>query len=294
MHSLHVPLLAGILSTAGLALQTSVPVQTSPGANRSQRESAEILSDTQGIDFGPYLRRVLTDIQENWYAHIPADAKTKRGELAIELMILRTGRIGMIRMVGSSLDSTLDWPAWAGVYFSGPFQPLPPTGFKGEFLALRLHFYYNQAPGNLAATHNSTDVSTSGGKADLTAATEPNSDQRNFDRVQHAILIQNVADLWMPDYPKKAREAGIEGIVWLDAEVKENGRVGKVDVVSGDPALAEASTRAIRGWRFHPAEKNGKKVEDHVQIEVEFRLNSERVGAYIIWPQQHQTLNLPR
>jgi len=283
-----------ILSSTGVASQTSAPVPTLWGPNQDPRQGVEILSDTQGVDFGPYLRAVLTDIQKNWCAHIPDSAKTRRGELAIELMILRTGRIGMIRMVNSSLDSTLDWPAWAGVYFSGPFQPLPPTGFKGEFLALRVHFYYNQAPGNLAANHNPADVSTSGGQADLTAATEPNSHQRNPNLVQRAILIQYVADLWMPDYPKKAREAGIEGIVWLDAEVKENGKIGNIEVVSGDPALTEASTHAIRGWRFHPAEKNGKKIEDHVQIEVEFRLSSERVGAYIIWPQQQQTLNLPR
>ncbi len=42
----------------------------------------EILSDTQGVDFGPYLQRILQDVRENWYHAIPESAEMKKGKLA--------------------------------------------------------------------------------------------------------------------------------------------------------------------------------------------------------------------
>ena len=34
----------------------------------------EILTDTMGVDFGPYLNRVLHDVRESWYQLIPESA----------------------------------------------------------------------------------------------------------------------------------------------------------------------------------------------------------------------------
>jgi hypothetical protein len=34
----------------------------------------EILTDTMGVDFGPYLNRVLQDVRQNWYQLIPESA----------------------------------------------------------------------------------------------------------------------------------------------------------------------------------------------------------------------------
>ena len=42
---------------------------------RGYRGNVEILSDTRGIDFGPYLQRILRDIRSNWYNLIPESAK---------------------------------------------------------------------------------------------------------------------------------------------------------------------------------------------------------------------------
>lgn len=35
----------------------------------------EVLSDTMGVDFGPYLQRVMHDVTLNWYKNIPESAK---------------------------------------------------------------------------------------------------------------------------------------------------------------------------------------------------------------------------
>ena len=46
----------------------------------------EVLTDTQGVDFGPYLQAALSKVRRNWYASIPEDAERKRGAVAIEFV----------------------------------------------------------------------------------------------------------------------------------------------------------------------------------------------------------------
>jgi len=107
----------------------------------------DVLSDTMGVDFGPYLARVLHDVKQNWYNLIPESARPpimKKGKVAIEFAILKDGSIRGMRLEdgGSSGDPALDRAAWGGITASNPFPPLPPE-FGGQYLALRFHFFYN-------------------------------------------------------------------------------------------------------------------------------------------------------
>jgi TonB family protein len=111
----------------------------------------EVLSDTQGVDFGPYLSRVLFTVRRNWYAIIPEAALPpllKRGKVSIEFVILPDGKVSGLRLVGESGDTSLDRAAWGGITASDPFAPLPRE-FHGPYLALRFHFYYNPQKGDL-------------------------------------------------------------------------------------------------------------------------------------------------
>ncbi len=107
----------------------------------------DVLSDTMGVDFGPYLARVLHDVKVNWYNLIPESARPpimKKGKVAIEFAILKDGSIAGMRLEqgGSSGDAALDRAAWGGITGSNPFPPLPQE-FAGQYLALRFHFFYN-------------------------------------------------------------------------------------------------------------------------------------------------------
>ncbi|HXZ31279.1 MAG TPA: TonB family protein [Terriglobales bacterium] len=107
----------------------------------------DVLSDTMGVDFGPYLQRVLHDVKVNWYNLIPESARPpimKKGKVAIEFAILKNGSIAGMRLEqgGSSGDPALDRAAWGGITASNPFPPLPQE-FGGQYLALRFHFFYN-------------------------------------------------------------------------------------------------------------------------------------------------------
>ena len=105
----------------------------------------EVLTDTMGVDFGPYLQRVLHDVRMNWYTIIPESAKAplmKKGKVAIEFAILKDGTVAGMRYVSSSGDVALDRAAYGGITGSNPFPPLPAE-FGGQYLGLRFAFYYN-------------------------------------------------------------------------------------------------------------------------------------------------------
>jgi TonB family protein len=118
-------------------------------AHGRQLGALEVLSDTQGVDFGPYLQRVLHDVRENWYRAIPESAwMGKKGKLTIEFAITKDGQVAGMKLVATSGDTPLDRAAWAGIEGSNPFPPLP-SEFNGQYLALRFRFYYNPEKGEI-------------------------------------------------------------------------------------------------------------------------------------------------
>ena len=142
--------------SAGNAIQEAARAAARPGSGQGnggdfglgngthgrQVGNLEILSDTQGVDFGPYLQRVLHDVRENWYRAIPESAWGKHGNLIIEFAITKDGRVAGMKLVAPSGDVPLDRAAWAGIVGSDPFPALP-SDFGGQYLALRFRFFYN-------------------------------------------------------------------------------------------------------------------------------------------------------
>ena len=112
------------------------------GAHGRQMGNLEVLSDTMGVDFGPYLQRVLHDVRQNWYTAIPESAQMKHGNLIIEFAITKDGKVAGMKLIASAGDTPLDRAAWAGITASDPFPPLP-SDFGGPYLALRIRFFYN-------------------------------------------------------------------------------------------------------------------------------------------------------
>ena len=218
---------------------------------RTRTGAVDILSDTQGIDFGPYLQPVIAKVRQNWYRLIPASAETAKGKLAIEFTVLKNGQLSEMKLVARAGDASLDRAAWFGITASNPFPALP-TEFKGDHLELRFRFYYNP---------------------DTTNLPEP--------EIKHAVLIQKLADSNPPRYPKNALDAKIEGLVRLEGTVEANGKIKTLKVIEGDKDLAEAAVGAVSKWRFHPAKKNGKEIDEPVRINVVFRLDGERVRAQV-------------
>ena len=55
-----------------------------------------------------------------------------------------------------------------------------------------------------------------------------------------------------PEYPAVLKSKGITGIVRLNARVLANGTVANVEVLGGNPILAESATKALMTWKYTP------------------------------------------
>jgi TonB family protein len=116
-----------------------------PGSSSPLQAGTEILSDTMGVDFGPYMRRLHNDIQRNWEPLIPEEVApplSKRGIARIRFTILPDGQIGNMFLETPSGDVALDRAAWNAITSEGQFPPLPKE-FHGPLLELRDTFLYN-------------------------------------------------------------------------------------------------------------------------------------------------------
>jgi TonB family protein len=64
----------------------------------------------------------------------------------------------------------------------------------------------------------------------------------------------------MPTYPPAAKNAHVWGDVVLDVTLKEDGTVEETSVIDGDPLLVEATTTAVKQWRYQPLLDHGQPV----------------------------------
>jgi TonB family protein len=75
-----------------------------------------------------------------------------------------------------------------------------------------------------------------------------------------------------PKYPKSARKAHIEGTVVLCAEIRKDGKVANLRVLSGPKELIDPSIKAVQQWVYKPYLLDGEPVEVETDIRVNFRL----------------------
>jgi periplasmic protein TonB len=75
------------------------------------------------------------------------------------------------------------------------------------------------------------------------------------------------------DYTEDARRRGVTGEVLMEVVVLRDGSVGPVRLLHGlEPGLDERAMRAVREWKFTPAERQGAPVDVVVEVGMEFRL----------------------
>ena len=123
--------------------------QNAPLQHGGMSGAVDVLSDTMGVDFGPYIQQVIFDTKRAWYPIIPEAAQPpllKQGRVAIRFRILPDGSVKSMILEGPSGDVSLDRAAWGGITGASPYPPLPKQ-FKGPYLELRFFFLYNQQPG---------------------------------------------------------------------------------------------------------------------------------------------------
>jgi len=125
-------------SAGGIGLGMNLP--PSPGRSGS---ALQLLSDPMGVDFRPYLIKVLASVRRNWFAVYPESAKLgARGKVEIQFAISKDGSIPKLVYVMQSGSEALDRAAVAGISASNPLPPLPAE-YAGNIVRLQLTFSYN-------------------------------------------------------------------------------------------------------------------------------------------------------
>jgi TonB family protein len=128
----------GLAGPGGFGSGVNLP--PSPG---SQGSNMQLLTDPQGVDFRPYLIRILASVKQHWQSVMPESVKLgRRGKVAIQFSISRDGGVPKLVIAEFSGADALDRAAVAGISASVPFPPLPAE-FKGDRIVLQMNFAYN-------------------------------------------------------------------------------------------------------------------------------------------------------
>jgi len=96
-------------------------------------------------------------------------------------------------------------------------------------------------------------------------------DALNRGAVSDSQLIHRVK----PQYPKKARQQRIEGVVRIFAIQGKDGTLHDLKLIKGDPLLSDAALKAVQQWRYQPVLLSGVPVEIETTIDVRFQLNQK-------------------
>lgn len=106
----------------------------------------------------------------------------------------------------------------------------------------------------------------------LTWKREAEQNGINRIRVGGEVQRMNLVEQVKPVYPPLARQAEIQGVVVLEAEVNKEGRVEILRVLTGHPLLLEAAIEAVKQWVYKPTLLNGEPVNVVTTINVNFAL----------------------
>ncbi len=83
-------------------------------------------------------------------------------------------------------------------------------------------------------------------------------------KVAQAKLIKQVN----PKFPPEMHKERVQGIVRMHVIISTEGAVKQVDVLSGDPKLAQLSVDAVRQWLYKPMLLNGEPVEVETTVDI--------------------------
>ena len=91
-------------------------------------------------------------------------------------------------------------------------------------------------------------------------------------RVGGDVAAARVVQRVDPEYSAEARDRRMEGTVVLHVIIGIDGKVRKVDSISGPPELIQAATNAVQQWIYQPTLLNDWPIEMDTQVAVVFSL----------------------
>ena len=133
----------GSLGDALRNLQKYVQSESFSNQKGQQQEFGPLQFDTKGVEFGPWIRRFVSQVKRNWF--VPMAAMTMRGRVVITFFVHKSGALTDVTVVKPSEIESFNTAAVNALLASNPTTPLPPE-YPDEKAFFTVTFFYNESP----------------------------------------------------------------------------------------------------------------------------------------------------
>lgn len=133
----------GSLGEALKNLQKYVQKESFNNQKGQTQEFGPLQFDTKGVEFGPWIRRFVSQVRRNWF--VPMAAMSMRGRVVITFNVHRNGALTDVTVVRPSEIESFNTAAVNALLASNPTTPLPPE-YPEDKAFFTVTFYYNESP----------------------------------------------------------------------------------------------------------------------------------------------------
>jgi TonB family protein len=133
----------GTLGEALKNLQKYVQKESFDNPKGQTQEFGPLQFDTKGVEFGPWIRRFISQVRRNWF--VPYAAMSMRGRVVITFNVHRNGAITDVTVVRPSEIESFNTAAVNSLLASNPTTPLPPE-YPDDKAFFTVTFFYNESP----------------------------------------------------------------------------------------------------------------------------------------------------
>ena len=137
------PPAGGQLGDALRNLQKYVQNESFSNQRGNTQDFGPLQFDTKGVEFGPWIRRFVSQVKRNWF--VPMAAMTMRGRVVITFFVHKSGALTDVTVVRPSEIESFNTAAVNALLASNPTTPLPPE-YPDEKAFFTVTFYYNENP----------------------------------------------------------------------------------------------------------------------------------------------------
>lgn len=99
--------------------------------------------DTKGVEFGPWIRRFVSQVRRNWF--VPMAAMSLRGRVVLTFFVHRNGALTDVQIIQPSPVESFNIAARNALLASNPTEPLPPE-YPDDKAFFTVTFFYNESP----------------------------------------------------------------------------------------------------------------------------------------------------
>ena len=133
----------GSLGDALKNLQKYVQKESFNNQKGQVQDFGPLQFDTKGVEFGPWIRRFISQVRRNWF--VPMAAMSMKGRVVITFYVHRSGALTDVTVVRPSEIESFNTAAVNALLASNPTTALPPE-YPDDKAFFTVTFYYNESP----------------------------------------------------------------------------------------------------------------------------------------------------